>query len=115
MKKFKVITNHDVYVDSYEQGEGESVNMYTQESEQESETIIGAVKKHYENVLCFDEFKDELAQFEEGETTLYYSNLVDQDNYEATTKQIDKWKKNKIKLYSNNITFEVFELIPQTF
>ena len=115
MKNFKVTTNHDIYEDSYENGEEENVNNYIVTSEQKAENAIEAIKKHYENELCYSDFKKEFAGFEDGDDSLHYSNIVDEDNYEATNEQIDKWKKNKIKLYANNMVFTVYELIKQKF
>ena len=115
MKKFKVTTEHTVYEDSYENGQGEYVNSFTIESDQSAENSVEAVKKHYENKLYYSDFKIENAEFEDDEDNLHYSNLVDEDNYEATKEQINKWKKNKLRLYSNTMVFTVYELIKQTF
>ena len=51
-------------------------------------------------------------QEEETETknTLHYSVLVDNDNNQASEREVEGWKEDKITLYSNNIFLEIYEL-----
>lgn len=77
MKTFKVVSTHEVYEDSYKDGEGKHVNFYQIKSEQEAETLIEAVQKHYENDLYFSEFNKDYLSIEDGEDVAHYSVLVD--------------------------------------
>lgn len=115
MKLFKVITTHEVYEDSYTEGESKHTNCYTVNSEQEAENLIEAIEKHYYNDLYFSNFNKDYLSIEDGEDYAHYSVLVDAENYEPSEKVKLEWKRGIGTLYSNNITFEVWELTKQTF
>lgn len=73
----------------------------------EAETALDAVKKAFERL--YFSFDPECTIFDDG--CLFYSNMVDIDNIEATESEIEKWKNGELKLYSANSTIEVFELV----
>lgn len=113
MKTFKIISNHDVFIDSYEEGETEQVNSYTLSAEVEAENIKSAIKQYFDKNLYYSfDFKNAEVD-EENKTTLYYSNLVDVENVEASESEVEQWKQNELTLYSNQITIEVFEVVQQ--
>jgi hypothetical protein len=109
-RKFKVEIYTDVYVDSYEEGEGERVNYYTNETEVISTSPFEAIEKALYK-LGF-EFKKEHSQLDEEENICYYSNLCDNDNFEINEKDsyYKEWKEGKRILYSNNHTIKVYEV-----
>ena len=110
MKTYLIKSTHDVYVDSYTQGEIENVNFYTNEKRITANNSKEAINKYFESTLYFSfEFNNEQMN-EDYKNILHYSNLVDDDNFEATHEQIELWKEDKIKLYSNNTTLEIYEL-----
>jgi len=114
MKTFKVITIHNVYIDSYNEGEGKHVNSYDIESIVKAETIREAVEHHFNNTI-FLPFNFEQADTNEDKTVLWWSNLVDEDNGHAQQYQIEKWKKGEKELYSNNIKIMISEIVPLKF
>ena len=122
MNNYIIDTEHTVYVDSYENGEEEQVNFYIQKAEIKAENAKEAIKLYFEKELCFSfDIKDAYITHEEEEegseapkNTLHYSILVDIDNMEATKEELEAWKKNEIKLYSNNIYLTIHELKPAT-
>lgn len=106
---YKIISFHSVYVDNYEEGEQENVNNYTLEREIKAETPKQAIEKYFEDFLYYDfNFSDSL--IDEEENILNYSVLVDAENVEASDSMKELWKKGQVKLYSNNIQLELFEL-----
>lgn len=113
-KQFKVTTYHEVYIDSYENGEGKQVNFYTINSEVKAETPREAIENHFNNVIYLP-FKFEEAEVNEDKTIMFWSCLVDEDNGHAQLSQIEKWKKGEKELYSNNIDIMVSEITPVKF
>ena len=111
MKTFKINSIHTVYIDNFESGEGDFVNAYTMEASIRAETPMDALKSYFKNHLYYD--------FKNGDLTvdgdnIDYSVLIDAENDEAMPKGIELWKEGKITLYSNNISFEIFELTKVT-
>ena len=113
MKTFKIISHHNVFIDSYEEGEGEEVNYYTEKAEVKAETVNEAIQQYFDETLCYSFDFKHAAIDEENNNVLYYSNLVDAENCEASESEIEKWKQNNLTLYSNTIQIEVYELIQQ--
>ena len=100
MEKYKITSFHDVVVDDYENGEGETANFYVLDKIINANTPFEAVKQYFEDFLYFG-FNVGNAIVEQ--TDLFYSVLVDEDNSEASIEQQNLWKDGKLKLYANNI------------
>ena len=111
MKTFKIRSAHDIYIDDYEQGELDRVNGYTVTNEVEANDVWEAIEKYFETTLYYNFKKDNSSKSDEVENELHYSVLVDVEKLEANERQIEKWKQGKEKLYSNNITITVYEII----
>lgn len=112
MKNYVIECNHEVYIDSYKKGELENANNYDTNGTYKCDSPIEAIQKHFE-CLGYD-FNNDYAQNDEeedGQNKVWYSVLVDSENIKADQKEIEKWKKNKLVLYSNNMTIYVYELI----
>lgn len=107
MNKYFIQSFHTIYLDSYEQGETDQVNYFKCEKLISADNPINALRKYYEQEIArdFNEY-----QLFTDEIYVHDSFLVDVDNYMATEKQIEQWKNNKINLYSENVTFHIFEL-----
>jgi hypothetical protein len=112
MKHFLIKTIHDVYIDSYDQGELGHVNGWAQEAKIEAENVKKAIELYFEKELYFSFNFDHCGIDEENSNELHYSNLVDGNNLEATESEIEQWKQGKKTLYTNNIYLRVFEIIP---
>lgn len=115
MRTYIIESEHDIYIDSYEDGEGEQVSSYTLKSEVRAETPKEAIEKYFDAVLClsFDFEKAAIAHKEdenEPKNKLWYSSLVDDDNVEASPKEIIEWQEGKMMLYTNNITLYIHQL-----
>ena len=111
MKTFKIHSAHDIYINDYEQGELDRVNGYTVTNEVEANDVWEAIEKYFETTLYYDFRKDNASKSDEVENELHYSVLVDVENLEASEKDVQLWKRNLKKLYSNNITITVYEII----
>ena len=118
MKTYFIKSIHDIYIDSYSEGEKGNVNFYDIEQNVKAENPREAIKMFFEKFLYYN-FSFEhsyIVHEEEGEeepqNKLFYSVLVDEENCEANEKEIEEWKQNKKTLYSNNITIYVHELQP---
>lgn len=110
LNKYKVGIYTHVYIDSYENGEGDKVNFYTNESDHKTSNPIKAIKEAmYKLGFSFDKTK---AQSSELYNFVYYSNLVDNDSFEIleSDTMYNDWKEGKINLFSANHTIIVHQL-----
>ena len=108
MKTYKIVSTHDVYVDSFSEGEQEYVNHYNFSAEIKKDNVNEAIEDYIKNSLYFNYHK-KLTYKENNK--IYLSVLVDEDNIEANEKQIEQWKNNKLTLYVNYVEIEVYELV----
>jgi len=111
MKKFKVTTEHTVYIDSYENGEGKQVNSYDLNSTQRTETIREAIQNHFNNTVYLP-FDFDKAEISEDKKLIFWGCLVDEENAEPYTHDLKEWKKGKKELYVNNIIVSIEEIKP---
>jgi len=111
MRNFKITTYHDVLIDDFNDGETDYVNGYTISYEVKAETPKEAIEKYYKEVLGFSFNFDYCEKGEENKNTIFYSNLVDDDNFEATEREKSLWEKGKKTLYANNTTCIVEEIV----
>ena len=98
----------EVYVDSYEHGELEHVNAFSFDKVEfevvDKDDIETALDKYFNNLGYDFNYTDD------GwiEPNIYsYHVLVDADNCEADSKEIELWKQDKMKLYSSLITVSI--------
>ena len=110
-KEFYIKALIDVYEDNYSDGEINQVNYYEENSYLKALNINEAIKRFFNDKLCFNIDLDAL-EFDELNECFYYSVLCNVDNYEVTKKDTEykDWKKGKINLYINNINLYVYEL-----
>ena len=119
MKTYFIESIHFVYVDNYNEGEQEQKNCYEQKAMIKAENPREAIKQYFETQLYFSfNIADAAIRHEEeGEEAdninkLDYSNLVDEENSEATENEREQWKQGKKVLYSNNTVLSIFEVQP---
>lgn len=107
MKKFRIVSNHEVYEDNYNEGELGYVNGYTLDGIYKMDNWQQAIENHFnENGLSI-EMKD--CEIEDG--ILYTSCLVNSDGVQPFNNELQDFKKGLINLYSDNITVIVQELV----
>jgi hypothetical protein len=106
--KYYIDSSHFVFIDDYKQGEIEYTNSYSLNAFIEAENVTEAIKKYFNTVLYFSfDIKNKHID-EQGD--LHYSNLVNNENEEATHEQIELWKQGKETLYSNNTYLSIHQL-----
>ena len=112
MKKYLIESLHDVYEDTYEEGEGANVNWYTQDSIIQAKDVKSAIKEYFEKTLYIDNFSFDNTITYEDQEVLFYSYIVDVENAHITEENIlHFWKLGKLRLYSNNVTLRVAEIV----
>jgi len=101
MKKTYIVSSyHNVYEDSYTDGEQDQVNEYNIEMKVfDAKDPMEAVAIFYDKQFG-REFDATIVHIEDG--GIYDSFLVDAENLEVTENQIEKWKNGEVKLYANN-------------
>ena len=114
MKNYIVECEHDIYIDSYKNGELENINWYKTDGKYKAKNTFEAVKQHLDS-LGYDFNKEHSEVNEEISNLLHYSVLVDDESDKATDKQIKLWEKGNLKLYSNNMAIYVYKLSPANF
>jgi hypothetical protein len=113
MKTYIIKTSHEIEIDTYKDGLTNYANSYSLKSEIKAATPREAVQKYFDEYLYYNfDIKSAyiLHEEEENEATnvLFYDVLVDEENNEATEKQRELWKKDKLTLYNNRIYLEIF-------
>lgn len=107
MKKYYIESEHNIYLDSYKLGELEFINSYDIKEFIFTDNPKKAIEKFIDLVLYYSIDIDEI-DIEEG--NFQFCILVDEDNLQATIEQIELWKNEQIKLYSNVINLKIHEL-----
>lgn len=113
MKKFKIECLHEVFEDSYENGEGDYVNSYETDAVIKAETWQDAVKDFYENTLYYNFDIDSIDINDDGES-FFESCIVDAENTEPSEYQLERWKNGDMILYTNRMTVYVYEIVAVT-
>ena len=113
MQTYIIKTRHEIEKDTYNEGLISYVNSYNLKSEIKAENPREAIQKYFEDYLYYKfDFKNAniLHEEEKNEATnvLFYDVLVDEENNEATEKQIELWKEDKLTLYINRIYLQIF-------
>ncbi len=109
MNQYQVFCEHNICEDSYTEGEMGTYNSYDDKAIIKADTPMAAIRAFYEKNLFWD-FKEEGALFDEGK--LFDSRLIDEENHEASERQIEEWMAGKIQLYSDNVRITVMQLGP---
>lgn len=116
MNFFFIESQHDIVIDNYNDGEGSSVNWYSNSANIEAENAIQAIEKYFKESLYFEGFaiKDaaiaHIEDFSNEKNLLHYSYLVDSENCQASEYEIEQWRKGEFVLYSNNVSLRIWEL-----
>ena len=110
METFLIECSHNIYVDNYENGELDNVNNFDTDGKYSAGSVYEAIEKHLYS-LGYDFNKDFCQLDEEQTNVVFYSVLVDVENYQASSYDILSWKENKLNLYSNNMTFYIYNVV----
>lgn len=108
LQKYYIQSSHEIFEDSYLNGEGKNINFFNNEAQILASSPIQALEKYSSKILGYELDSENLDQENTGIFYAYF--LVDKENFQASIEDVEKWKKNEIMLYSDNITFEIFEL-----
>lgn len=112
MKRYQISSYHEVHEDNYEEGELDQVNSYEIGPWTiKADTPMEAIAKYYNSYLP-REFKPEYAMLDdERANTIYDSSLEDEAGLEPSEDELVEWREGRMKLYSNNATIFVHELV----
>jgi hypothetical protein len=119
-KKYEICSNHDVYEDSYEEGELNAVNTYDMRETIYAEDPMKAIEKYFGTVLnrSIDVAAGAVAAvmdcglIDEDGRTFYYSYAENKYGEEPSEEETASWKEGKTILYSNNVSITISELVP---
>ena len=112
MKEYLIKSSHHVYIDDYNEGELEWVNCYNMDDFITAPNVQNAIQKYIEDCLYYKFDSKGFCEDDELMNVGHYNALVDEANEEANEYEIELWKNSKIRLYSNNIRLEIYEVKP---
>ena len=107
MSRYKVTSQHEVYHDTYADGELEHVNSYTSTDTLDRPDPQEAIADYVEHFLGYRDFKLDLTD----DHTASWSQLVDAENSELSEQERTNWIKGVFKAYTNSFTITVEELV----
>lgn len=107
MNTFRITSSHDVWEDSFSEGEMNHVNSWTQEAIIKSDTLLDAIKQYYAKQLFMDFNMDRVCI---DMDTIDDSRLINEDNQVPSEHERDEWEASKKLLYSENICIRVQKL-----
>lgn len=107
--KFLITSQHDVFVDNYNEGEQENVNFYCLDGIIEADNYKEAVTKYLQENLGYNL---DINNCEVRDNAIFTSCLVDIENYQPTNNEVEQWKRGQKVLYSNNIEINVSQILP---
>ena len=97
----------DVYEDNWEHGEGSHANEWVESFEIDTDDKIIAISAAMEK-SCYS-FKEDFLDDDEG--VFRYSVMVDENNCEASSSELELFKKGEIVLYSASIEFKLYQIM----
>lgn len=108
LQKYFIQSSHEIYEDSYIHGEGKQINFFNNEAQILARSPIEALERYSSRILGYDLDAENIDHENTG--NFYACFLVDKDCFLACPNDVEKWKKNEILLYSDNIIFQIYEL-----
>ena len=111
MEKYYIKSHHDISEDSYQYGMGKMVNYYEMEGIIEADEALDALEQYGKKILLYDYDGYEINT---DNDVLSYDILTNEHCIEATAKEITLWKKGKLTLYNDHITFKISLMQPIT-
>lgn len=107
MNTFRISSLHNVYEDSYSEGELNFVNSWSQNMIVKAETVLDAVKQYYAKELFMDfNLNHVIIEMD----TIDDSRLVNEDNQVPSERERDEWEAGRKTLYTEQITIRVQKL-----
>jgi len=110
-KKYYVEVDQIIHKTSYQDGEGEFVNEFTETAQFDAPTPKEALSYIMRNILVSDTIDvDKLEMNENNQVEL--DVLVDNDNYPVDTdsEEYAQWKEGRITLYNMHLIIDIYEL-----
>ena len=113
MNEYLIKSYHEIYVDDYNEGELDMVNVYTNSAKVHAYDPIEAIKEYF-NTEFYYSFDESLVctDAEDSLNVVWYNIMVNDNNDEANEAEIELWKKGGMKLYNNSMRIELYEVIP---
>lgn len=114
--KVKLQGHTEVHKDSYEEGELNHVNSFSFDAKEyeiaDSDEILNTIESYFDS-LGYDCNATSDGFVEEDRFS--YNVLVDSDNCEASSNEIELWKKGEMTLYNSSISVIIEEIKPFSF
>ncbi|TSE11326.1 hypothetical protein [Aquimarina algiphila] len=104
-----IYSDHNVFVDDFEEGEKDHVNFYENNAQVKAENLLQAIELYITEKLYYT-FKKEYLYLDEGTHVIHYDVLVDNDQQELTEIERKQWEKGEITAYANRFEMQVYEI-----
>lgn len=113
MNEYFIKSYHEIYVDDYNDGEGEMVNFYMNDARLHAYDQIDAIKEYFNTQFYYD-FDESLVctDAEDSTNVVWYNVMVNELIDEADPSEVELWKNGKLKLYNNSMRIELYQVVP---
>lgn len=108
MKNFLIQSSNSVYAHNYENGAETIVNSFNVVGKISAKSAKSALVLFIEKNMYFN-YNNENLQVVDG--NIFYINLVDKENAEASKVEIEEWENGRKKLYLHHAHIKIFELV----
>ena len=109
MAQFRIKSYHDVCTDSFEHGQGDTVNFWETSRIIDAETPAEALRNYYEREI-FKIFDPEKIMIDGMD--IFDGFMVDEDGVLASDLEIEMFMKGERELFAENIRLHVWQLTP---
>lgn len=112
MKRYQISSYHEIYEDSYEEGELDRVNSYEIDPHTiEADTPMEAIANYYDSYLPRRYKPENVILDDKRANTIYDSSLEDGSGFKPSEDELAEWMEGRMKLYANNAKIYVYELV----
>lgn len=101
---------HTVYEDSYKDGILANFNSYEMQNKINAKNPFEAIEIYCSKILGY-EIDSENLEIDEDLNILGLDILVDENNLLASIEQVEKWKNDKYRLFTDSISFKIYEFM----
>lgn len=106
---FLVQSYHSAFIDDYIDGELDCVNTWDSEAQICAENAEQAINDYLQKHLCYN-LDIKCGEVDTEANCFWTSLLVDSDNLQPTSAEVEMWKKGGLTLYSMDIKLHVYTI-----
>lgn len=106
---FLIQSYHTVHIDDYNMGELDYVNTWDTEAQIYAENADQVINDYLQNHLYYN-LDIKCGEVDKDANCFRTSLLVDNDNLQPTSAEVDAWKKGELTLFSMDIELHLYTI-----